>query len=298
MGIAAAISAVVLGAPLVAALAMGVAGAAAAAVLRGLVGDAVHGYVGAAVAALLLVLLCVEHAQVQVRGALAMAATAWCVSELARPARSGSAPLVAMAPAAIAAVLSPVGVVLVAIAGARVVTELRPRPRWAIALPLTGGLAAVIAVVAGTARTGMWSHLAVHWFATPPAAASAAGSTPAALVVSATALAEALGPFVAVAALAGLAQLVRLRRAELALAACLASALLVDLRAGAPGADTLGLASILTGLAVARFAAPIRLPVAQTAIAVVAGGMLLLPPAWSTLTHGPRAAPTRTPGSR
>lgn len=290
MGVAAAVAAVALGSGPVAALAMGVAGAAVAAVVRAFAGDTAAGFVGAAVAALLVAVLFGEHAHLEVRAALALAATAWGLAELTRPPGSAVSPLVAMAPAVIAALLDPAAVGLVAIAGARVVTELRPQPRWAIALPIAGGLAAVVAIIAGSARTGIAARLAVHWFAAAPAVPHGTGSTASTLAQAGLGLASALGPLVAVAALAGLSQLARVRRPELALVACLVGAILVDLRAGEPGATMLGLGAILAGLAVARFAAPVRLPVAQATLAATAGFLLLVPSTWSTVAHGPREA--------
>jgi hypothetical protein len=102
--------------------------------------------------------------------------------------------------------------------------------------------------------------------------------------------AGALGPIAAVAALAGLAALARPRprpghgrAAELAVAACVAGALLADLRAGAIGPLTLGLAGLAGGLAAARFAGQIRLPAGQALAGATVGLMLLLPPAWMAL---------------
>jgi hypothetical protein len=69
--------------------------------------------------------------------------------------------------------------------------------------------------------------------------------------------------------------------ASLALAACAAGALLVDLRAGAIGPLTLGLAALAAGLGAARFAGQIRLPAGQALAGALVGLLLLLPPAWT-----------------
>src|SRR5205807_2083528 len=96
----------------------------------------------------------------------------------------------------------------------------------------------------------------------PGATVIALGSPPAAVAPAALAalVGQTLGPITAVAALAGLACLPRARYAELALVAAAGGAALVDARAGAVGPATIGLAAVFSGLAVARFAAVIRLP--------------------------------------
>ena len=120
---------------------------------------------------------------------------------------------------------------------------------------------------------------------------------------------EALGPLTAVAALAGLAIALRAfvvngaagtrlrafrpRRAELALVAWIAGAVLVDLRAGTIGAATFGLAALCAGLAVARLGALIRLAAGQAVVAATAGALLVVPPAWIAVEHGPGAAHSR-----
>jgi len=273
MGIAAAGLAGILGSSFGAALAMGVAGAAVAAAIRALAGEGASGRAGVIVAALLVPALLVDHGDASIRAGLALAALAWTVAELARP--TPISPLVALAPATLAAILEPGCVALVALVGARAVTELSPRPPWAIGLPIAGGIWIIVALVAGAAQSGAGASLAAHWFAMPRAEA-----TP---LVVATRGAEALGPIIAVAALAGLVALVRARRAELALGCAIVGAVLVDLRAGQPGALTLGLAAVTSGLAVARFSAQARLPMAQGFIAAMAGMLLLVPPAWSAL---------------
>ncbi|MEJ7695904.1 MAG: hypothetical protein WKF78_04585 [Candidatus Limnocylindrales bacterium] len=100
-------------------------------------------------------------------------------------------------------------------------------------------------------------------------------------------LGEALGPLVAVTALAGLALVTRaLHRgalAELAIVACSFGSLLVDLRAGSIGPATLGLAALATGLAVTRFATMIRMPSGQAVLGATCGLLLLVAPVYTAL---------------
>ena len=296
MGIAAAVAAIALGEDVWAALAMGVAGAAFAGAIRALAGDAPAALAGAILAPLLAAAMLRDQGEIALTGCLALAAMAWTVAELVRPTPTEVPPLVAMAPATIAALLEPAFVVLVAIAGARAVTAMRPRPRWVIALPIVGGLVAILAVIAGTAHGGAFARLAHHWFAHPRAAGTHADGGAAA----ASRLGTALGPLAAVATLGGLLGLARLRLAELAIGACLAGALLVDLRAGTPGTAAIGTAALLAGLAVASFAARIRIAPAQAVVGATLGMLLLIPPAWSTLAYGPAVSTgaTARPGPR
>jgi hypothetical protein len=204
------------------------------------------------------------------------------VVELARPSTS---PLVAVLPAAIAAVLDPSFVALVAIAGARVMTAPWERPRWAIVVPIVGGLAIVLAVMAGAVHGGTLGMLADRW--------CGARVHPLSIGALATAGGDVLGPVTAVAALAGLAALVRVRHAELAIAASIVGAVLVDLRGGAIGPATIALAALCAGLAVGRLAALIRLASGQAIAAVTVGALLVVPPAWTAIERSPRVANAR-----
>jgi hypothetical protein len=219
--------------------------------------------VGAALAALLAV--------ASVSGAVAcfaLAAAAWTVAELAR---ASTPPVVVIAPAVVAAILEPACVALVAIAGTRFVT--RTGPRWTILPVLAGVLAALLAILAGTAGEGVFAALGARWYGQPAAAIAPARSL--------ALLGDALGPLVAVAALGGLALLVRaIGAASLAVLACVAGALLVDLRAGAPGPMTSGLAALCAGLAVGRFAGTIRIASGQAIVATTCAALLLAPAAW------------------
>jgi hypothetical protein len=70
---------------------------------------------------------------------------------------------------------------------------------------------------------------------------------------------------------------------------------LVDLRAGALGVATTGLAALLAGLAIGRFAALIRIPSGQALAGATAGLLVVLPPAWAAVAlHGHRAPVAHT----
>ena len=247
------------------------AGAALAAAVRALAGDGPGALVAAALAPLLALAGLAEHGLVGLVPCAALAAIAWTIGELARPSPS---PYVAMLPAVIAGVLEPAAIALVPLAATRLVTAL-PRPRWGIAVPIAGGLAVMLAVIAGSARTGALATLATHWFGGPP------GSTGAGAV--AHAIGDAIGPLAGVAAVAGIGLLAKLRLAEVAVLACAGGAILVDLRAGAVGPATLGIAALCAALAIGRFAATIRLPPLQAVAGATVALMLLLPPVWTAI---------------
>lgn len=259
------------------------AGAALAAVVRVLAGDSPAALTGAVVAPVLAVASWAEAGGELARAAIALAAAGWTVTELARPPGAQEAtpsPLVAMLPAAIAGMLDPSFAVLVAIAGARLVSAPWQRPRWVLAVPIAGVLAIVLAVLAGAA----WPSFGARWFGA------------AAHPISVAALAELagtkLGPITAVAALAGIAAIVRPRYAELAVAGVVAGAILADLRTGAFGPTSIGLAALLAGCAVSRLAAMIRMPAGQAIAGAAAGVLLVVPPAWTAVAHRSPAAHT------
>jgi hypothetical protein len=258
-----------------------------------LAGDSPAALTGAAIAPLIAVASFASAGAgaggVPVRAALALAAAGWTVTELGWPAdapRPASSPLVAVLPAALAGILDPSFVALLAIAGVRLVTAPgRPRTRWVLCAPAAGALALALAGLAGT----VWPGLGARWF-------GVAGhlGTAASLARAAAQAADALGPLTAVAGLAGLAALVRPRWAELALAAALAGAIGVDVRAAAVGPATIGLAALLAGLAIGRLAAMIRLASGQAITGAAIGALALAPPAWTALaqrTPAPAPAP-------
>ena len=190
-----------------------------------------------------------------------------------------TSPVVALLPAIVATVLEPAFASLLVLAGIRMVRAPWQRPRWVVAVPIAGALVVLLALVSGLARGGALGSLATAWYGEPARAIP--------LATLAHGLGESLGPLVAVTALAGLALVVRaLHRgalAELAIVACTGAALLIDLRAGAVGPATLGLAALATGLAVARFAAMIRMPSGQAVLGATCGLLLLVAPAYTAL---------------
>jgi len=264
--------------------AVALVGAAFAAAIRALAGDAPAQLAAAVLAPLLAVASFAEAGGGLARGVLALAAAAWAVTELARADGESTSPLVAVLPATVAAVLDPSFVALIAITGLRLLTAAWQRPRWAIVVPIAGLAAILLAVVAGTT----WSGLGLRWFGT--------AAHPVPVAVLAGAAAAALGPLTAVAALAGLAALARLRYGELALAAAIAGAVLADVRAGALGIATIGLAALLAGLAIGRFAALIRIPSGQALAGATAGLLVVLPPAWTAVAQRGHRAPVAHTG--
>jgi len=294
------------------------AAAAIVQALRALAGEEPAALAAAAVGGLFAVVAIAEHgalarAHVAVPW-LAVAAAGWTFAELARPTAT---PYVALAPAIAAAILDPACVALPAIAGARLVRPSRevleaalraqlrgdaapqpikqrgsgqlplpikapPRParpgvppRWVIAVPIAGALLVVLAIVAGAARDGALASLASSWFG--PRVRDTAP------LASLAGLGDALGPLAVVAVVGGVAVLARVHLASLAIVACAAGALLVDLRAGVPGATTLGLAALCAGAGVARLAGTIRLRSGQAIAAATFGAMLLVPPVWTVI---------------
>jgi hypothetical protein len=277
--------------------AIGLTGAALAAVVRALAGDSPAALAGAAIAPVLAVASFAEAGDPGLRAALALAAAGWAIAELSR-APGAAPPFVAALPAVAAAVLDPSFAALVAIAGARAIIAPGPRPRWALAVLAAGAVAIAVAIVAGT----RWPALAVPWFGR--------AAHPVALRTLVAITGEALGPITAVAALGGLVALARSLGGDLAdlvprvrwlpgfgatvgpetagfarsaLAAAVAGAVLVDLRAGAPGHATLGLAAALSGLAIVRLARMIRLPSGQAIAAATIGALVVVPPVWTVI---------------
>jgi len=266
MGVVSAAPAIALAGPLPGAAA-GLAAAALAGAVRALAGDSPASLVATVLAPLLAIASLAEHHAIALAPCIALAAIAFTISLLTKPSKS---PLVAMLPATIAGILAPAAIVLVPLAGARLMTAPWQRPKWAIAVPIAGGLAVMAAIVAGTTETS----LSIHWFG--PAHPTTAPAL-------AFALGDALGPLTAVAALAGIALVAKLRLAEVAALACTIGALLVDLRAGHVGATTLGLAALFAALAIGRFAAVIHMPRIQAIAGATAAAMLLLPPVWTVV---------------
>jgi hypothetical protein len=265
--------------------ALALTGAALAAAVRALAGDSPAALAGAVIAPTLAVASFAEAGDPGSRAALALAAAGWAIAELARSpvaaprAAAAQRALVAL-PAAAAAALDPSFVALVALAGLHLVAAPGPRPRWAVAVLASGALAIALAVVAGT----RWPALAAPWFVR--------AAHPVALPALLAATGAALGPLTAVAALAGLVPLGPPRTAELAVASAVAGALLCDLRAGAPGHASLGLAALLSGLAIIRLARMIRIPSGQAIAGATIGALVVAPTAWTAVELRAAAAHT------
>ncbi|HEU0031171.1 MAG TPA: hypothetical protein VFQ53_11100 [Kofleriaceae bacterium] len=268
---------------------LGAAGVAAAfaAAIRMLAGDSPAALAGAAAAALLAVALVLDQAPTAGLGAwLAIAATGWTIAELARVASTPASPIVAMLPATIAAILEPACTPLVAIAGTRLVTAPWQRPRWAIALPIVGGLAVIVAIIAGGADSGWLGRLGHAWYG--------AGARPADVVTTLVREGSAIGPLVAVAALAGFAIVMRVHLASLAIAAVAIGALLVAMRAGGATPIALGLAALCAGLGVGRLAGMIRIASGQAIVGATCAALLLVPPAWTVVEAARASQPDRS----
>src|SRR5262249_5945063 len=155
--------------------------------------------------------------------------------------------------------------------GARLVAA-PGRPRWSLAILAAGVLAIALAVVAGT----LWPALGARWLG---------AAHPVTALALAALAAGALGPLTAVASLVGLASLARARYGEIATLGAVVGALLVDLRAGALGPATIGVAAGLSGLAIVRLARMIRIPSGQVVVGVAAGTLVVAPPAWTAIEH-------------
>ena len=262
-------------------IAVGLAGAATTAAIRALAGDSPASLAGAVLAPLLLIAQVFDtslaHGVALLRACIAIAAAGWTIVELARPTTS---PLVALLPATIAAVLSPVYVALVGIAGSRLVTAPWQRPRWAPLVPAVGAIALVLAVISGLAPHGPLAVLGDAW-----GGAARAPQGPGSLVAQ---LGATLGPLTAVAALAGLPFLLRLRHAEVAVGTLLLGGFLVGLRTGSVDPSLVVVGALASGLAVGRLAGMIRLAPGQAIAGATVGALVLAPPAWTVIEHGSR----------
>jgi len=249
-------------------IAVGLAGAATTAAIRALAGDSPASLAGAVLAPLLLIAQVFDpslaHGVALLRACIAIAAAGWTIVELARPTTS---PLVALLPATIAAVLSPVYVALVGIAGSRLVTAPWQRPRWAPLVPAVGAIALVLAVISGLAPHGPLAVLGDAW-----GGAARAPQGPGSLVAQ---LGATLGPLTAVAALAGLPFL-------------LLGGFLVGLRTGSVDPSLVVVGALASGLAVGRLAGMIRLAPGQAIAGATVGALVLAPPAWTVIEHGSR----------
>jgi hypothetical protein len=263
LALACAAIAVANGATPAVAAAVGALGAALAAAVRAFAGASIAATVAAATGALLGALAFLDLPAESIRAALAGACGLFAIAELARPAPVAASPWPAFGAAVVAAALDPSYVALPAIAGARLVTGPWSRPRWAIALPIAGALAVVLAVVAARSLPELWAAWSDAPAATRGSLAALAGDT--------------LGPLAIVAAVCGLAGCAAASRfAAAAVAAVALGAALVSTRDAALAPALPVAAALACGVAVARLAALVRLPVGQTFVGAITGFLLLV----------------------
>lgn len=261
-----------------AAVAVAALGAALAACVRAFVGPSGAGAVAACAASLVGVLCVLEVPNVDVlHDSLACAAGMFALGELVRPLPPDPSPWPALGAALLAVIVDPAFTPLLCVAGIRYVTGPWPLPRWAIAAPIVGGLAVVLAVLAACVPHGVFAHLWSVWAArTSPAAGTADP------IAAATALGDVLGPVTAVVAVVGLGTCAL--RGRIALGAALGvttATLAIDLFTGGIGAATVVCAALGAGLGIARLAAMIRFPAGQACVGGAVGFMLVVAPVWT-----------------
>lgn len=256
----------------VAALALAALAAAAAAAVRAFAGSSVAAAITAAAAALVAVLGVLDIPDLDIaRDALAAAAALFAIAELARPLPVDASPLPAIGAALVAGVLDPAYVALLAIAGVRFLTGPWSRPRWAIVIPILGVLAIGIALLAASARAGLFAELWHAW------AARAGTAAPIDLLAR---TGDTLGPVATIAALSGLAVCtLRGRYAAAGTIAIVTGAIAVDLSCGMLGAATISIAAVGTGVGLARLAAIVRWPTGQAFVGATAGFLIVVAPA-------------------
>jgi len=250
-------------------IACAVVGAALAQAVRAFVGSSLAAEVLAIAAALLGVLGSLALAPAEpVRAGLAAAAALWAIGELVRPLPARGAPVPALALAAFASALDPAFVALVPLAGARLAAW-PGHARWAIAVPIAGGLACALAFSSAIARGGALASLWLVW--------AGRGAHEAGLARGLALAGDALGPIVAVAALAGLAaSAARGWLAASALVVVAIGALAVTARTGVLAPALTVVAALAAAVGFARLAALVRHPTGQAAIAAACAFVALV----------------------
>jgi hypothetical protein len=258
-----------------AALALGLCGASLAAAIRGFLGASQVAAVAAAGGAALGVLGLIALApHAAIREALAGAAGLFAISELARAKQPNESPLPAIGAALLAGALDPSYVGLVAVSGFAWLRSPIARPRAAIALPIAGILATVLACACALlyARTTLWHTWLGH------------ATYPRALVATLTRTGDLVGPMTAFAALVGLVMcLAHGRIAAAAVASVFALTAIASLAGGfvAPAAPLV--AALGAGVAIGRLAVLVRWPVGQAFVGATAGFLLVVVPAWTLI---------------
>jgi hypothetical protein len=256
------------------AIAVGLAAAAIAAAVRAFAGASGAATAAAVIGALLGGLALLEVPGELVRAPLACAAAAFAIAELVRPAPPTASPWPAIGAAVVAGVLDPSFVVLVAVAGWKLMNSPWARLRYAPAVPVAGVLGGALAIVAALQGWHLWTL----W----------AGHASRALDVWRTAAihGDALGPIAAVAAVAGLA--IAATRGRYAIASILGvfvASAAVALRTNTLGAAALMCGAVAAGVAIARLATLVRWPAGQIVVGALAGLLTVAAPALVVSTN-------------
>jgi len=255
--------------------AIGLLAAALAAAVRAFAGPSLAAAVAGAAAAILATLMVLELPHVVLsRDALAAAAAMFSICELVRPMPPDESPLPSVGAAVLACMLDPSFVALVPITGWRYVRGPWPRPRGAVALPILGALACVLAIVAAVVPTAFLHDVWTAW--TQRDGVAHAPLT----VIHGTG--DLLGPLTAVAALVGLdVCMTRGKLAIISVSVITLGAVAVDLALGSVGAAVPAIAALGVGVAIARLTAMIRWPAGQAFVGAAAGFMIVFTPALS-----------------
>lgn len=261
-----------LGEPPAVVLALAALAAATAAAVRAFAGSSLAAATAAGAAAALVALAVLDVPELDLlRFAIGAAAALFAISELARPLPVDVSPFPAIGAAAVAGILDPSYVALLAIAGVRLLLGPWARPRWAILVPMVGVLAIGIAVLAACAQSGIFADLWTTW------AARSGSAAPLELLARAG---DVLGPIATIAAIAGLVVCVsRGRYAAAAIIGVACCAISVDLACGSLGAATLAIAAVGAGVGLARLAAIVRWPTGQAFVGATAGFLIIVAPA-------------------
>ena len=251
----------------------GLLAAALAASVRAFAGPSLAAAVAGVAAALIGTLTALDLSHlVMARAELAAAAAMFAICELVRPMPPEESALPSVGAAIVAGILDPSFIALVPITTWRYVRGPWSIPRGAIALPLVGALACVLAIVAATVPSRLLSELWLAWTQRDPAAHDPLGVL--------AALGDVLGPITAVAALTGLGVCAtRGRLAVTSVAVITVGAIAVDQALGSVGAAVPVIAALGAGVAISRLTAMIRWPAGQAFVGATAGFMMVLAPA-------------------
>jgi len=255
--------------------AIGLLAASLAAAVRAFAGPSLAAAVAGAAGAILGTLMVLELPNVVLsRDAIAAAAAMFAICELVRPMPPEESPLPSIGAALLACVLDPSFVALVPITSWRYLRGPWPRPRGAIALPILGALACVLAIVAAVLKTTFMHDVWTVW-----TQRDGVSHGPLAVI---RATGDLLGPLTAVAALVGLGVcMTRGRLAIISVSVITIGAVAVDLALGSVGAAVPSIAALGAGVAIARLTAMIRWPAGQAFVGAVAGFMIVFTPALS-----------------